>query len=265
MLLGKQIRMNRLFNQNTGRMLTIAIDHTISYGVAPSLEHIQKVIDKLVGSKPDAIMMHKGIAERCFPSHAGKIPLIMQSVASSPYQPDNESLLAEASEAIIIGADAISFAITIGGDDQPQQAERLGKVIRDARVLGLPVIAHCYPKGKFIPENERFKLENVLYAARVGAELGVDIVKTYYTGSPETFAKVVEAVPTKVVAAGGPKLADLNQMFMAVKDIVNTGSAGITYGRNIWQDPNPAGVVMALRAIVHDDATVDRAMEIYNA
>jgi len=265
MLVGKLIRLNRLFNRSSGRMVTIAIDHTISYGVIPDLENIQKVVDVLADAGPDAIMMHKGIIERCFAPHAGKVGLILQSAASSPYQPDMELPTADVSEAVALGADAISVAITIGGEDQPRQAERLGKVVCEARVVGMPVVAHCYPKGRFIPEDERFDVEHVLYAARVGAELGVDIIKTYYTGSPETFARVVDSVPAKVVAAGGPKVSDLDQMLSTVKDIMDAGAAGITYGRNVWQDPNPKGVIAALRAIVHENATPAEAKEIYDS
>jgi DhnA family fructose-bisphosphate aldolase class Ia len=171
----------------------------------------------------------------------------------------------DVSEAIALGADAISVAITVGGANQPRQTEHLGKIVRDARITGLPVVAHCYPKGESIPEDERFNVENVLYAARVGAELGVDIIKTYYTGSSETFARVVDSVPAMVVAAGGPKVSDLDQMLKTVQDIMKAGAAGITYGRNIWQDPDPIGVVAALNAMVHEDATPAQAANIYKS
>lgn len=263
LLLGKLVRLNRLFNRETGRMLTVAMDHTISYGVISGLDLIQKAIDTIVDASPDAVMMHKGIAEHCLVSHAGKLGFILQSAVSNPYQPDDEHLIADANEAVALGADAISVAITIGGDDQARQTEFLGKVIREARTVGMPVVAHCYPKGKNIPENERFALKHVLYSARVGAEIGVDIVKTYYTGSAETFAKVVECVPAKVVAAGGPKIDNMKQLFSTVKDIVDSGAAGITYGRNIWQDSNIKGIITALKAIIHENANVDEAYEIY--
>jgi len=263
LLLGKLIRLNRLFNQKTGRMLTVAMDHTISYGVISGLDCIQKTIDEVVNACPDAVMMHKGIAEHCLVTHAGKLGFILQSAVSNPYQPDDEHLIACVSEAVALGADAISTAITIGGDDQARQTEFLGKVVKEARIVGMPVVAHCYPKGKNIPENERFDIKHVLYAARVGAEIGVDIVKTYYTGSAETFAKVVECVPAKVVAAGGPKIENVKQLFSTVKDIIDSGSAGITYGRNIWQDSNIKGIISALKAIVHKNANSNEAYEIY--
>jgi len=265
MLLGKLVRLNRLLNHQSGRMVTIAIDHTIGYGVIPGLENIQKTVDVLAEAQPDAIMMHKGTAERCFPAHAGKVGLILQSAAACPFHLDWELPTTDVSEAVALGADAISVAITVGGEDQPRQTSHLGKIVRDARTAGVPVVAHCYPKGKFIPENERFSVDNVLYAARVGAELGVDIIKTYYTGSQETFARVVESVPARVVAAGGPKVSDLDQMLNTVKDIMNAGAAGITYGRNVWQDPDPIGVVAALKAVVHDNATPAQAASIYKS
>ena len=158
MLLGKRVRLNRLINEKSGRMLTIAIDHTTSYGVAPGLDTVQKTVDVLANARPDAMIMHKGIAEKCFPDYAGKVAFILQTAASSPYQPNFERYTGSVVEAIALGADAISVAITIGGDDQPLQTEHLSGVIREARPVGLPVVAHCYPKGKFIPEDERFNV-----------------------------------------------------------------------------------------------------------
>ncbi len=265
MLMGKRVRLNRLLNEKSGRMLSVAIDHTVAYGIIPGLEPVQDVVDKIVQGKPDSVTLQKGIFERCFEQHAGRVGIIMQSMAANPFEPDVEQPVADVAEALSLGADAISLAITFGGAGQGRLTSHLGHVVREARGAGLPVVAHCYPKGEFIPEDERLTAERVLYAARSGAELGVDIVKTFYTGSPESFAKVIEGVPTRVVAAGGPKQDTLMEVLVAVRGAIDAGASGVTYGRNIWQDPTPAAMIAAIKAVVHDGATPQEGADIYEA
>ena len=92
-------------------------------------------------------------------------------------------------------------------------------------------------------------------------ELGVDIVKTFYTGSAETFAQVVEtAAPALVVAAGGPRLETDADVLCMAYDVVQARAAGITFGRNIWQSEEPSRMIRALRHIVHDGGSVDEAL-----
>jgi len=263
MLMGKLVRLNRLMNPKSGKMLSVAIDHTVAYGMIPGLEPVQRVVDQIVEGQPDSVTLQKGILERCFEPHAGRVGIILQSIAASPFEPDVEEPVADVAEALALGADAISVAITFGGEGQAHLTSHLGRVVRDARSAGLPVVAHCYPKGAFIPEDERMTAERVLYAARCGAELGVDIVKTFYTGSPESFATVTEAVPTRVVAAGGPKQESLMDVLVAVRGAIDAGAAGVTYGRNIWQDPKPGAVIAAIKAVVHDGVAPEEAAELY--
>ena len=114
----------------------------------------------------------------------------------------------------------------------------------------------------YLKDTERYDIKNVSYAVRVAQELGIDIIKTYWTGSADTFAKAVElGAPAKVVISGGPRCATLRACFEMTKSGMDAGAAGITYGRNIWQHPYPDAVVAGLQEIVHNGATVDQAME----
>jgi DhnA family fructose-bisphosphate aldolase class Ia len=125
----------------------------------------------------------------------------------------------------------------------------------------MPVIVHAYPNGELVPPDEVFSAEQVKYAARLGMEVGVDIIKTFYTGSAESFAQVVEtAAPALVVAAGGARLETDADVLRMAYDVVQAGAAGITFGRNIWQSENTGRIIQALRHIVHDGGTVDEAV-----
>jgi DhnA family fructose-bisphosphate aldolase class Ia len=127
--------------------------------------------------------------------------------------------------------------------------------------LGLPLAAHIYPRGEGL-KGELKSVENVQYAVRAGAEVGVDVIKTEYTGSAETFAEVVRAAsPAKVVLAGGSPGGELRDYFQMTADALAAGAAGFTYGRFVWQHPRPDRVVEALRLMVHQDESVDDALQ----
>jgi class I fructose-bisphosphate aldolase len=111
-------------------------------------------------------------------------------------------------------------------------------------------------------KGEPRSVQNVQYAVRAGAEVGVDVIKTEYTGSAETFAEVVSAAsPAKVVLAGGSPGGELRDYFRMTADALAAGAAGFTYGRFVWQHPRPDRVVEALRLMVHQDGSVEEALQ----
>ena len=164
-------------------------------------------------------------------------------------------------DAVHLGADAIAMALTVGCPGQSQLVANLGALVQEAERSGMPVIVHSYPNGELVPPDEVYTLERVGYAACLAMELGVDIVKTFYTGSAETFAQVVEmAAPALVVAAGGPRLETDEDVLHMVEGVVQAGAAGITFGRNIWQSDEPAALVGALKHILHQNGSVESAL-----
>jgi class I fructose-bisphosphate aldolase len=259
--LGKAVRLARLQNPASGRILTIALDHAASYGVLRGLENIKEIVDQVASGEPDAIMLMKGPAARCFEPYAGRIALILKSSNISPYHPEHDVWVSRVEDAVRLGADAIAMALTVGSIHQPQLLANLATLVREAEQVGMPVIVHAYPNGELIPPDQWYSTERVIYAARMAMEVGVDIIKTFYTGSAETFAQVVEtAAPALVVAAGGARLeTDADVLHMAY-NVVQAGAAGITFGRNVWQSENPASMIRALRQIIHQNASVDEVI-----
>jgi DhnA family fructose-bisphosphate aldolase class Ia len=158
------------------------------------------------------------------------------------------------------------MALTVGCPQQAQLMSNLGELVREAEQAGMPVIVHSYPNGELVPPDEVYSMQRVGYASRMVMELGVDIVKTFYTGSADTFARVVEmASPALVVAAGGPRLETDADVLRMAYDVVQAGAAGITFGRNIWQSENPAAIIRALKQILHHDGTVEQALDMLAA
>jgi len=260
-MLGKIVHLERLKNATSGRIFTVAIDHAPSYGVLSGLEDIQAVVDRIAGAGPDAILLMRGTAERCFRPYAGRIALILKCSTLSPYHPEQDVWVSSVEDALRLGADAIAMALTVGSKQQAQLLSNVAALVREAEKAGLPVIVHAYPNGELVPPGERYTPARVGYAARLAMELGVDIIKTFYTGSAETFAQVVEvAAPALVVAAGGPKLETDAEVLHMAHNVVQAGAAGITFGRNIWQNENALGIVRALKHILHDNGTVGEAI-----
>jgi fructose-bisphosphate aldolase, class I len=259
--LGKTIRLNRLKNKGSGRFLTIAIDHAPSYGVLAGLEDIGRVLHQVASAEPDAMVMMKGVAENYFEPYAGRIALILKCSTLSPYHPTRDVWVSPVEDALRMGADGIAMALTVGSEQQVELVANLSKLVMEAERVGLPVIVHAYPNGELVPPEERFTTDRVGYAARMAMELGVDIVKTFYTGSPETFSRVVEmASPALVVAAGGPKMESDQDVLQMAYDVVQAGAAGITFGRNVWQHRTVPQVVQALKQILHQDKMVSEVI-----
>jgi class I fructose-bisphosphate aldolase/fructose-bisphosphate aldolase/2-amino-3,7-dideoxy-D-threo-hept-6-ulosonate synthase len=260
--LGKTVRIRRLQNPTSGRILTVAIDHAPSYGVLDGLQNISSVTEKIAGAGPEALLMMKGTAERCFQPYAGRVALILKCSTLSPFHPEQDIWVSHVEDALRLGADAIAMAVTFGSQQQPLLLANLAALVREAEPVGLPVIVHAYPNGEMVPREERYSAKQVGYVSRLAMEVGVDIVKTFYTGSAETFAQVVEvAAPVLVVAAGGPRLetdADVLRMAYGVRQ---AGAAGLTFGRNIWQSSHPASMIHALGHILHRNGSVSEALE----
>jgi DhnA family fructose-bisphosphate aldolase class Ia len=91
----------------------------------------------------------------------------------------------------------------------------------------------------------------VKHAARIGAELGADVVKTYYTGDPDSFTEVTESCPVPVVMSGGPKTETAVEFLSTLKGAMDGGAAGVAVGRNVWQHEDPAAMLAAVKDIVH--------------
>jgi class I fructose-bisphosphate aldolase len=263
MYLGKAIRLGRLFNDRSGRLLAITLDHAIARGVLPGLVDVESAVASVAAGQPDAITLQKGIAARVFsPDYAAEgISLIVKATSYSPFHPTFDTPTATVEEALRLGADAISVGMLVGEPNQAQQLTHLSSVAREAEALGLPLAAHIYPRGEGL-KGDLKSAENVQYAVRAGAEVGVDVIKTEYTGSAETFAEVVLAAsPAKVVLAGGSPGGELRDYFQMTADALAAGAAGFTYGRFVWQHPRPDRVVEALRLMVHQDKSVDDALQ----
>lgn len=261
-MLGKSIRMSRLVNPKSDKMMAITVDHSISRGIMTGLIDIQSTIDKIVAGGPNAITMMKGIAEKCFAKHAGnRVSLLLKCSSYSPVSPTCDTVFGDAEEAIRFGADGASIGMMVLGKYQGEQMAAIGKLSKECSSLGLPLVAHIYPKGESVAPEDRTKWENIAYAVRTGAELGVDIIKTTYTGDWKTMAKVVETCPARVAIQGGDACKTIEDYMQMTYDAINKANVGgVVFGRFVWSYKNVTSLVKSLSSIIHDKATPAQAM-----
>ncbi|MBW1679152.1 MAG: class I fructose-bisphosphate aldolase family protein [Deltaproteobacteria bacterium] len=262
MNIGKSIRLERIIDRNSGKTVIIPMDHGISIGPVEGLIDWKSTINAVAEGGANAIVIHKGLVETGHRRSGKDVGLIIHMSASTSLAPDPNSkvLVCKIEEAIRLGADAISIHINMGSEDEKGMLTDFGMVSREARIWGIPLLAMMYTRGPKI--KNQYDPALVKHAARVGAELGADIVKVPYTGSPDTFRQVVEGCFVPVVIAGGEKMDTDEDVLQMVKGCVDAGGAGVSIGRNVFQHRSPTKIVKAISKIVHNGVFVQEALKI---
>lgn len=253
---GMKNRISRIIKPKSGRCVMLAVDHGYFQGPTTGLSNLGKTVEPLL-PYADALMITRG-AIRNWIDPAVDIPIILRVSGGQSILKElsNETITTCIEDAIRINATAITCSVYVGGEFEKETIHNLSKLVDDGEKYGIPVLA-VTAVGKDMVRDARY----LALASRICVEIGAHIVKTYYT---EDFGKVVEAcrnVP--VVIAGGKKLPEMDALKMAF-NAISEGAVGVDMGRNIFQSDSPVGMIRAVRAIVHDNKTVDEAYAIYN-
>ncbi len=261
-MIGKKIRLERIIDRNSGRTVIIPMDHGVTVGPIAGLEDMRDTVSKVVAGGANAILMHKGMVRAGHRGTGRDVGLIVHLSAGTSISPDPNAkeLVCTVEEAIKIGADAVSVHINLGAETDKEMLRQLGLVSDSCSRWQIPLVAMMYTRGPKI--KDEFDVNNVKHAARVGAELGADIVKVPYTGSVETFKQVVNGCPVPVVIAGGPKMGSDDDIFKMVEGALKAGAAGLSIGRNAFQHTTPDKIVKALSKMVHNGASIAEANEV---
>lgn len=250
---GKLRRARHLFGAD-GRAVFVAMDHPAYMGAGVSAA----AAGAIAGARPDGILATWHLA-RSRPEDFAGSGLILRvdggiSDLGDPPAADTTSLLYSAEQALVLGADAVVIMVFPGTPDEERSLGRLARLAAECEQLGLPVMAESIPGGW--PRTVPWNAENVARGARIAVELGADIVKTVCPGPAEEFAAVAEACPAPVVALGGPKVDDEDQVVALARGVVAAGGAGVAFGRNVWGSDDPAELVGRLMEAVHGTGPV---------
>jgi 3-hydroxy-5-phosphonooxypentane-2,4-dione thiolase len=255
---GLQNRMSRMIKASTGHTVMLACDHGYFMGPTSHLEEPRKTIAPLVPFA-DALAVTRGVLRNCV-DPKWEVPIILRvSGGTSILQEDlsDEGITTSMEDAVRLNVSAVALSIFVGTAHEKQTLLSLSKLVDEGEECGIPVIA-ITAVGK---ELEKRDARYLGLCCRVAAEIGCHIVKTYYC---EGFSKVVQGCPVPVVVAGGPKLKTERDAFELAFNALNEGAIGVDMGRNIWQNSNPVGMIRAIRAIVHEKATIREAEMIYS-
>ncbi len=258
---GKEIRLERIINRNTKRTIIVPMDHGVSQGPIDGLIDLGKTVDAVALGGANAVLGHIGLALYGHRRRGPDVGLILHLSASTAIGPDpNEKVLVNTvTNALRMGADGVSMHVNIGADSEACMLQDLGRVAVQCQHWGMPLLAMMYPRGRKIEDEH--DVGHVKLAARVAAELGADIVKTVYTGDPDSFREVTRGCPVPVVVAGGSKTDDRATLDL-IEGAIEAGAAGISIGRNAFQHADPARFVRAAALIVHEGRTAAEAVEV---
>lgn len=269
-------RLNRLFHPDSGRCLDIAVDHGF-FGESPFLtgiEDMPQVVDNLVRAAPDAIQLTPGQA-----------PLLQQR--PERHKP---ALVLRTDVANIYGNPLDSYLFSRHFPDAVEQAVRLDSACVVANLLHLPgrpeIRERCIESIMALREQcTRYGMplmieplvmrdnaeaggyqvdgdtERIVALVRQARELGADLIKADPTDKVDDYHLVVQTAVVPVLVRGGGRVDDA-ELLKRTEALLKQGAAGIVYGRNIIQHPNPEAITRALLALLHDNATVAEALAI---
>ncbi|HUW24674.1 MAG TPA: fructose-bisphosphate aldolase [Patescibacteria group bacterium] len=237
-----------------GKALFLAYDQGMEHG--PTDFNEENIDPERVLAIADSgyftgVILQKGVAEKYYFGKSYKVPLIVKLNGKTNLVRDEDpysSQICSIKEALSYGAKAVGYTIYVGSEFETKMTEEFGKIEQEAEEAGIPVIAWMYPRGRNVPDENDPKL--IAYAARIGLELGADIVKIRYTGDSASFKWVVQSAgKTKVVVMGGSKESE-ETFLERTRTVMEAGAIGLAVGRNVWQAEKPLAVAEKIAQII---------------
>lgn len=249
-------RLSKIIKSDDSRCLMLAVDHGYFLGPTDKLEVPSTTIG-LLTPFVDSIMLTRGIL-RTSVNPAFNLPVVLRVSGGTTIIGEdlsNEEITTSIEEAIRLNASCLALSIFVGSKYEHQSLSNLARLVDQGEKYGIPILA-VTAVGKEMARDDRY----LSLACRVAAELGAHIVKTYYC---DNFASVVTGCPVPIIIAGGKKLTERNALSLAF-NAVKEGAVGVDMGRNIWQSEFPVAMAKAVRAIIHDNRSVDEAYKIFS-
>jgi DhnA family fructose-bisphosphate aldolase class Ia len=260
---GESIRLSRLFSEGKNAVV-VAVDHGLYFGPLAGMINLPSVIDKVCGA--DAILMAPGMPSHCqsvFSKRGAPACIIRLNWGSNyagmwKYKHSHSVPMISAAEAVAQGADLVIGSLSLKNPDEAEDAhnvEVFSACVTQKRALGIPLIGEVYPTGGDDHQPEDLQ-DEIFIGCRIIAELGADLVKTFYTG--KRFKEITAATPVPVLALGAKKLPKESEALRLAADAVEAGARGIVFGRNVIQSNEPGRLLDALKEVVKDFQAPDK-------
>jgi len=256
----KTRRLKRIFRED-GRTVIVAMDHGGFMGPQPGFDVPTEPIKQVIAGGADAIMATVGLAQ-AFARELAPAGLILRvdgGVSKLGTRAWRGKLIYRAETALRLGADGVVAMGFPGAEHEDENLTYLADLNDQCAQWGLPLMAEMLPRG-FEGGDDARAPETIRLALRFGAELGVDLIKTQYTGDVASFRKAVGSCFVPVVVLGGAKMESDADVLRTAWEAIDAGGRGVAMGRNIWGHKNPQKMTAAVVAIVHNGASVDEAL-----
>ena len=255
---GMENRLSQII-QPDGRTFLLPIDHGYFQGPTRCLERPGETIAPLM-PYADALFCTRGVLRSAIPPRGSKPIVLRVSGGTSVVGDDlaDEGLTTSIEEVLRLNATAVGISVFVGSAYERQTLLGLSALVDECERYGIPVMAVTAVGKELDKRDARY----LALASRIAAELGARVVKTYWC---ESFEKVTHGCPVPVVMAGGPKCETEREVFEFVHDGLERGAIGVNLGRNVWQAPHPVATMRALRAIIHEGATVRQAEDLFQS
>lgn len=263
----KEMRLKRLFSRSE-KLVIAAMDHGGFLGPQPGLENPIEACKQF--AKADAVLMMPGMIERVAEQFTTwqSPPIITRLVWNSGhcYQWNNtdarHSKILSVAQALSRGADIVIASLVIHTASEAADAENIGlfsQFVQEARELGIPMIGELFPPTDDISADELHQVISI--GCRAIAELGADMIKTYYTG--DRFSEIVESTPIPIMVLGAEKTPTECDALQLAANGAAAGAGGIAFGRNLFQSSNPSGFIDAAHEVMNDGADIDQVVKKY--
>lgn len=252
---GMKKHLANIFSPVSGNTVMFAFDHGYFMGSVSGLERLDIVLPPLMDNI-DVLMGTRGALRTCVPPECGKAIALRTTSGSSMIDDDlsHEVIAVDIEDCIRMNADCMAVQTFVGADGQLSSLDNLSRTVNAGLRYGIPTLG-VVAVGKQMERTDRFfKL-----ATRIVAELGANIIKTYYC---DKFEEVVAACPVPIVVAGGKKLSEPDALKLAY-DSIRGGAKGVDMGRNIFQSEHPVEMSAAIRKIVHERFTDKEAYQFF--
>ena len=252
---GMKNRLARIFAPEDNRTVMLAIDHGYFQGPTTGLERVDLSVVP-IAPYADALMLTRGMLRSTIPAtHRGGIVMRASGGPSILKDLSDERVAVDMEDAARMNVHAVAVQVFVGGEHETQSVANMTQLVDAGYRYGIPVLG-VTAVGKELTRDARY----LGLATRICAELGAQVVKTYYVA--EGFEQVTAGCPVPIVMAGGKKLPELEALEMAYR-AVQEGAAGVDMGRNIFQSDSPAAMIQAVAKVVHDDAKPAEAHELF--
>ncbi|WP_311791250.1 MULTISPECIES: 3-hydroxy-5-phosphonooxypentane-2,4-dione thiolase [Pantoea] len=252
---GMQSRLARIFNPASGRTVMLAFDHGYFQGPTTGLERIDINIAPLF-EYTDVLMCTRGILRSVVPAAVNK-PVVLRASGGNSILTElsNETVAVAIEDALRLNVSAMAAQVYIGSEHEHQSIKNIIQLVDQGTRYGMPTMAVTGVGKDMVRDQRYFSL-----ATRIAAEMGAHIIKTYYVDSG--FERVAAGCPVPIVIAGGKKLPEREALEMCFQAI-DQGASGVDMGRNIFQSESPIAMLKAVQAVVHDNASVDHAYQLF--